>query len=239
MELPDHYCRLAPFAAAYRQGTPALLYHRLGRPPLFTKRRGLTLPTRVFARQLAELRTAGWQAALPGEPLGAPGKIWLTFDDGDVSSLAALEPLRTHGFRATQFLVAGRIGGTNDWDRTGAPLMSESQVREWLAAGHAIGSHSMTHARLPTVAMETAREEIRASRQRLEDLFGVPVETFAYPWGAWNRRLADEVAAAGYRTAFITDGGVNDASANLLALRRHSVWCDWRRPSEFWFSMTS
>ena len=94
MELPDHYCRLAPFAAAYRQGTPALLYHRLGQPPLFTKRRGLTLPTRVFARQIAEMQAAGLQSAPPGEAPGAPDKIWLTFDDGDVSSLAALEPLR-------------------------------------------------------------------------------------------------------------------------------------------------
>src|SRR4051794_28894114 len=90
MTLPDHYCQLAPFAAAFGQGTPALLYHRLGRAPLFTRQRGLTLPTRVFTRQLAELKAAGFKSA----------DIWLTFDDGDASTLAALEPLRTHGFQA-------------------------------------------------------------------------------------------------------------------------------------------
>ncbi|MDR3404563.1 MAG: polysaccharide deacetylase family protein [Chthoniobacter sp.] len=236
MEPPDHYCQLAPFAAAFRQGTPALLYHRLGRGPLFTKRRGLTLPTRVFARQLAELQAAGFRSALPGVEANP---IWLTFDDGDATSLAALEPLRIHGFRATQFLVADRLGQANDWDGTGAPLMSEVQVREWLAAGHAIGSHSMTHARLTSLSPAAAREEIHASRRRLEDLFAVRVDVFAYPWGDWNPRLAEEVAAAGYRAAFTTDAGVNDAATNLFALKRHTVWCAWRQPRELWFVLTA
>lgn len=229
MTLPDHYCQLAPFAAAFRQGTPALLYHRLGSVALLARRRGLTLPTRVFARQLAELKAAGFTS----------GNLRLTFDDGDASTLAALEPLRTHGFRATQFLVADRLGRTNDWDATGAPLMDHFQVREWLAAGHAIGSHSLTHARLSALSPAAAREEIHASRHRLEDLFGVSVDAFAYPWGEWNQHLAGEVAAAGYRRAYTTEAGVNDAATPPFALRRHCVWCAWRRPSELWFVLTA
>ncbi|HSI14712.1 MAG TPA: polysaccharide deacetylase family protein [Chthoniobacter sp.] len=229
MTLPDHYCQLAPFAAAFRQGTPALLYHRLGRGPLFTRQRGLTLPTRVFARQLAELKAAGFKSA----------DISLTFDDGDASAIAGLEPLRVHSFQATQFLVADRIGKTNDWDNTGAPLMNESQVREWLAAGHTIGSHSMTHARLTSLSPEAAREEIRASRARLEDLFGISVEAFAYPWGEWNQRVADEVASAGYHRAFTIDRGVNAASVNPFALRRNCVWFAWRQPRDLWFALTA
>ncbi|MEP6668725.1 MAG: polysaccharide deacetylase family protein [Chthoniobacter sp.] len=239
MEPPDHYCQLAPFAAAFRQGTPALLYHRLGRGALFTKHRGLTLPTRVFTRQLGELQTAGFRSATPDDVPGAPASIWLTFDDGDTTSLAALEPLRTHGFRAIQFLVADRLGKTNDWDHTGTALMDETQVREWLAAGHSIGSHSMTHARLTSLSPAVAREEIHASRRRLEDRFAVPVETFAYPWGDWTPLLAEEVAAAGYRAAFTTDAGVNDASANPFALKRHTVWCAWRQPRDLWFALTA
>ena len=239
MELADHYCQLAPFAGAFRQGTPALLYHRLGRGPLFTRQRGLTLPVRVFARQLAELQAAGFHSATPNDAPGTPGRIWLTFDDGDASALAAIEPLRAYGFRATQFLVAGRIGGVNDWDRTGAPLMTEAQVRTWLAAGHTIGSHSMTHARLTSLSPAAAREEIHASRRRLEDLFGVAVQMFAYPWGEWNARLAGEVAAAGYRAAFTISPGVNGPAMEAFALHRYSVWCAWRRPRELWFLLTA
>lgn len=224
---PDHYCELAPFEAEFRRGTPALLYHRLGWPPLFTRRRGLTLPLGLFARQLAELRAAGHGAAV------------ITFDDGDLTTLAALEPLRTHGFRAVQFLVADRIGGVNDWDRTGARLMDAGHVREWLSAGHLIGSHTLTHARLTTLPEGRAREEIIASKHRLEDRFGVAVEQFAYPWGEWDARLAEQVAAAGYRNAYTTEPGVNAPEASPFSLRRRAVWCAWRRPREAWLALTS
>ena len=239
MAWPDHYCQFAPFAEAFREGTPALLYHRLGSAALFTRHRGSTLPTRVFNRQLAELRTAGFSSASLDDIPGSSGRIWLTFDDGDTSSLAAIEPLRAHGFRATQFLVANRLGGFNDWDRTGAPLMSKEQVRDWLAGGHDIGSHSMTHARLTALSAADAHEEIHASRRRLEDTFGVRVEMFAYPWGDWNARVAEEVAVAGYRAAFTTHPGVNDPTTNPFALHRHSVWCAWRLPRDLWFAVTS
>lgn len=239
MEVADHYCQLASFAGSFRQGTPALLYHRLGCGPLLTKRRGLTLSVRVFGRQLGELRAAGFRAATLDDTPGVHDRIWLTFDDGDASSLAAIEPLRAHGFHAIQFLVADRLGGVNDWDRTGAPLMTEEQVRTWLAAGHAIGSHSLTHARLTSLSPAMAREEIHASRRRLEDLFQVEVRLFAYPWGQWDARLADEVAAAGYSAAFTSSPGINTAQTNAFALHRHSVWCAWRRPRELWFRLTS
>lgn len=226
MTPPDHYCELAPFSAEFRAGTPALLYHRLGRTSIFTKRRGLTLPRGLFVRQLAELSAAGIDSTI-------------TFDDGDATAIAALEPLRMHGFRAVQFLVANRIGCVNDWDNTRAPLMDHTQVREWLDAGHSIGSHTLTHARLTTLDSRHAREEIAASKRALEDRFGVAVEQFAYPWGEWNAGIADEVAAAGYRSAFTTEPGVNTASTPTFALRRYTVWCALRRPRELWLALTS
>ena len=239
MSTPDHYCELAPFSAEFRSGTPALLYHRLGRAPLFTGRRGLTLPPGLFARQLAELRAAGFDSAQSGDAADGSGRVWITFDDGDATAIAALEPLRAHGFRAVQFLVAGRIGAVNDWDGTREPLMDETQVREWLAAGHAIGSHTLTHARLTQLSPEAAREEIATSKRQLEDRFGTAVSLFAYPWGEWNERLAEDIATAGYEAAFTTLPGVNTPETPRFALRRHTVWCALRRPRELWLALTS
>lgn len=236
---PAYYSELAPFAEEFRSGAPALLYHRLGRPALFASHRGLTLPPRVFAEQLTELRAAGFRSATSPEEIGAPHSVWITFDDGDASSLAALEPLRANEFRAVQFLVASKIGGENDWDASGARLMSDAEAREWLAAGHIIGSHTLTHARLPAMAPRPAREEIIGSKRRLEDRFGVAIELFAYPWGEWNSRLADEVAAAGYRAAFTTQPGVNTAATPAFALRRRTVWRPLRRPRELWRALTA
>ena len=234
---PDHYCELAPFAEEFQRGTPALLYHRLGRTRLFQKRRGLTLSPGLFRRQLAELRAAGFASTTT---LPAFAKhVWITFDDGDASTLSALEPLRECGMQAVQFLVADRIGGVNDWDATGEPLMDEVQIREWLSAGHAIGSHTLTHARLNTLAPAAVREEIASSRAKLEDRFGVAVSLFAYPWGECDARLAAEVAAAGYTAAFTTERGVNTLTTSPFQLRRHTVWCALRKPRELWLALRS
>jgi len=98
--------------------------------------------------------------------------------------------------------------------------MDEIQVREWLAAGHEIGSHSMTHRNLRHVSPGDAREEIAASKKALEDRFGVEVPHFCYPFGSWNDSVRDLVAAAGYRTACTVLFGVNPPGTSPFELRR-------------------
>jgi len=227
--LPAYYTRLAPFREFFRQGAPILTYHKLGPRPRRVRLKGLYVDTQLFARQLAELRAAGFQTApLSDFASSVPPRqrsFVLTFDDGFGNVLEhGLEPLRQNGFCAIQFLVADGLGQTNEWEqREGeapAPLMDASQTREWLAAGHAIGSHTLTHPFLTRLPQAEAREEIAASRKKLEDLFGVAVEHFCYPYGDWNHWVRDLVAEAGYRTACTTEFGVNPLGAPPLSLRR-------------------
>jgi peptidoglycan/xylan/chitin deacetylase (PgdA/CDA1 family) len=184
----------------------------------------------LFSRQLRELRSAGFQsgnlAACAG-PL-QPKRIVITFDDGYENVLRhGLELLASSGFHAVQFLVADLLGKQNRWDVTegeaSEPIMDASQVREWLAAGHEIGSHSLTHPFLTRLSAEQAREEITASRKKLEDLFGRPIEHFCYPYGDWNDAVRELVIEAGYKTACTTDAGVNTTSNSPFALRRFTA----------------
>jgi peptidoglycan/xylan/chitin deacetylase (PgdA/CDA1 family) len=99
-------------------------------------------------------------------------------------------------------------------------LMDIAQVRDWLAAGHDIGSHTTTHPKLTELTLEAAREEIVASKKRLEDMFGRPVRHFCYPGGKWNDALRELVAEAGYATACTTQFGVNLAGTPPHVLRR-------------------
>ena len=171
-------------------GLPVLMYHKIGRRPRNAKLRSLYLSPQSFARQLDGLAAVGYASATLDEPRPVPGdaamqkKIVLTFDDGYANVLKhALGPMARHNFKAMQFLVAGRLGGSNEWDVAGGEvpeaLMDAAQVRAWLAAGHAIGSHTLTHPHLSQIALAAQREEIFSSKKKLEDLFGVPCGTFA------------------------------------------------------------
>jgi peptidoglycan/xylan/chitin deacetylase (PgdA/CDA1 family) len=228
-QLPTTYDSLAPFREWFGGGTPILMYHKLGPRPPAVRLKGLYLDARLFTRQLAELQAAGY-TSLDLDEIGTPAtaaapRIGISFDDGYVNVLEhGLRPLAEHGFRAIQYIVAGAIGGSNDWDAAlgEAPerLMDKAQIRAWLDAGHRIGSHTLSHARLTQLSPAAAREEIAASRKRLEDLFGIAVPHFCYPYGDWNPQVRDLVAEAGYHSACTTDFGLNTVQTPQFELRR-------------------
>ena len=139
-----YYHSLKQFASLFRLGLPILTYHKLGPRPSGTRLKGLYVSERLFVKQLEELKQAGFRAASLTELSGIFTKkeraIVLTFDDGFRNAFElGLGPLAKHHFRAVQFLVAGQLGKTNEWEvvegEAPAPLMDGAQVKDWLAAG--------------------------------------------------------------------------------------------------------
>ncbi len=211
------------------RGVPILTYHKIATPPAGTIDPFLYLTPASFDEQLAALRRDGYSSASLTEtlpPAGNPRKrVVITFDDGCANVLQnALPQLAQHQFHAIQFLVAKFLGKQNEWDiRKGdspEPLMDECQVREWLAAGHEIGSHTATHPNLRRLSPADARDEIFSSKKLLEDRFGLAIKHFCYPYGAWNQTVRDIVAEAGYHTACTMDFGINTASTPRFELNR-------------------
>lgn len=244
MALSSYYHSLKPFRGLFESAVPILTYHKVGPRPPRVRLKGLYVSKELFARQLAELREAGFSTtnvnqvlALETKPSERP--IALTFDDGFVNVLRHGVPLLAENkFRAIQFLVADLIGKTNEWEQregeAAEPLMDAAQVREWLAAGHEIGSHTLTHPHLTQLPAAQAREEISASKKKLEDLFGRGVQHFCYPFGDWNESVRDLVVEAGYRTACTTMAGVNVPGAPLYTLKRFTARYPSRSFREMW-----
>ncbi|HZR16985.1 MAG TPA: polysaccharide deacetylase family protein [Verrucomicrobiae bacterium] len=240
-----YYSGLAPFRETFQRGLPILTYHKLGPRPRGVRLKGLYLSARLFARQLAELREAGFQSgSLENWNAQAGRRIILTFDDGHTNVLEeGVEPLAQNRFRAIQFLPAELLGKTNQWDvaqgEVPEPIMDAAQVREWIASGHEIGSHTLTHPFLTRLTPDRAREEISASRKKLEDLFGRPVEHFCYPYGDWNPAVRDLVGESGYKTACTTDTGINQATDSPYSLKRFTARYPTRNLKSFWGWLSS
>jgi len=189
-----------------------LMYHSVAPyqhdPYLVTVR-----PERLDA-QFRWLRRAGLRGVGVGDLLAARrrgavrGLVGLTFDDGYRDFAHTVVPLlRRHGFGATVYVVAGRLGGSNHWDPDGErkELMTADEVAGVAADGVEVGAHGMTH--VPLAAPIEATDltlEVEESRRVLEDLVHRPVAGFCYPYGAHDDRAVAAVRAAGYEHACAT-----------------------------------
>ena len=222
--LPSYYSDLNPFREHFSEGSPILCYHKIAVPPPRARIKGLYLEPNLFRQQIQELHSEGFSFVSPADCQQSK-VIAITFDDGFVSNLVEAVPLmKKVGVQAINYLVADRLGQTSDWEaREGGeadPLMDESQVREWLAAGHQIGAHTCTHPRLSFLSRDQAKEEIFASKKKLEDRFGLPLEHFAYPYGDYNQTTVELVREAGFKTAVTMHRGVNLPNTPPFELKR-------------------
>jgi len=89
---------------------------------------------------------------------------------------ALLKVLTAHGVKTT-FAVVGKVALPGN-----PPDHCQDQLREILAAGHEIASHSMFHRFLPPMRDGEFMEDARASKQALETCIGQPIRGFIPPF---------------------------------------------------------
>lgn len=117
-------------------------------------------------------------------------------------------------------------------------MLNWEQVRVMQRGGVFFGAHTMTHPSVSQLAPSAMEEELRMSKQILEDGLGSAVEDFAYPFGKpsdCGAASEDCLLRCGYRSAVTTTAGANMVGANLMALRRLQIGDD---PSLPMFAVT-
>lgn len=145
-------------------------------------------------------------------PLRSPA---VTFDDGHVSQFTHALPVLERGRqKATFFVTAGWTGSRSDY-------MTWPQLRELAALGHGVQAHGWTHALLTHCTPDQLAEELRRSKQILEDGLGSPVNAISMPGGRWNDSVLAACAREGYRYVYTSDpyAGMKKAGGVMVAGR--------------------
>jgi peptidoglycan/xylan/chitin deacetylase (PgdA/CDA1 family) len=145
--------------------------------------------------------------------------VIITFDDGfeDVYQ-NAFPILKEMGYIGVIFMYVDHIGARG--------YLSEDQIIELAESGWEIGSHGMSHPDL-SLYESNLNYEVLQSRQILEQLPGVSVDTFAYPYGKFDNYLAGYIRDAGYLAGMALGLKWEHTIDDLYSLTRIEVQGDY------------
>ena len=184
---------------------PILMYHVIGTVKPGTPFPELWVTASDFSAQMRALAEQGyhgvtlqqaWDAwhhggLLPSRP------VIVSFDDGYSGQYKdAMPVLRSLHWPGVLNL---KLGNLRD--------LKTAHVREMIANGWEIDSHTINHPSLTSIDDAQLRYELEASKARLKTAFGLTVNFFCYPAGAYDRHVIAAVKRAGYLAATTTDEG--------------------------------
>jgi peptidoglycan/xylan/chitin deacetylase (PgdA/CDA1 family) len=91
-----------------------------------------------------------------------------------------------------------------------------------------IGAHTVTHPSLPSHSIDVQRDEIHRSKQELEQILNHPIQSFAYPFGDFNRNSVQATQDSGFEQACSTIQQPVWKGSNCFQLPRFEVQ-NWER----------
>jgi peptidoglycan/xylan/chitin deacetylase (PgdA/CDA1 family) len=213
------------------QTVPILCYHRFG-----ADRSKMVVAPEDFARQLAYLFEHGYRVVrmsdvaefLQGKRALPRRSVVITMDDGYKSVYQHAYPLlQKYRYPATIFVYSDYVGA-----REG---LTWKEMKEMVDSGLVdIQPHSKTHSNLgipqpdEDEAAYAARvaTEVSVRLQEIDRNLGIPVHTFAYPYGDTNKGVIDRLKQRDYRMAVTVQAGGNAAFAYPYMLQRSMVYGD-------------
>jgi len=206
-------------------------YHRFENPP----RDPLALSTEEFRRQLQALKDDGiavismedFLAWRRGEKNIPPRSAIITIDDGyNCTYKEAWPVLREFGYPFTFYVYT-------DYISAGGRSIKWEELEEMRDAGVDIGSHSLSHDHMVRPKRSKGRpydewlwDELAGSKKILEDRLGIPIKTFAYPYGVQNEAVQQKGLEAGYEALFTVRGEKLLHGAPAPSLGRYVILSD-------------
>ena len=199
---------------------PCLLYHSLSAE---TGKNVYTVSEFDFNAQLEFLSHRGYQAITVEDYLDLRRQggtsyqfVLLTFDDGTKSDYdLALPLLKKYGYKATLFIIAGRVGQTG--------RLSWQNLKEMKSEGMSIQSHTFSHRILSGLSAEEIFIELSESKKVIESEIGPRVCHLSLPFGFGNKAVQAAARQVGYQAIWTSRFGVNRPGDNPFSLKRNVV----------------
>ncbi|MEK9178848.1 MAG: polysaccharide deacetylase family protein, partial [Patescibacteria group bacterium] len=155
----------------------------------------LAMSPYYFDLQMKAFKDAGYETyfvkdvpkILSGDLKVGSRSAVLTFDDGYRDFYSIVLPiLKKYNLKASLYIIVDYIGWKDFLSKEEIQHIIDSKLVE-------IGSHTLDHVYLKNMKKEIAMHQITESKKQLEEMFHIPVETFAYPFGAFTEESIELV----------------------------------------------
>lgn len=183
-----------------------LIYHDVtsGAPQTTGGPEYFSVSAATFSRQLALIQDLNLRGCSIAEAIAQPANaVAISFDDGDIGqAVRAFPALASRNMSATFFVTTSWVGTPKyaSWD----------QLRDMRAAGMSIQSHTHTHPFLSEVDERRLRDELRQSRELLDEKLEQRTTMIAFPGGdAPRAELRGLLTAEGYDVVATSRWGRN------------------------------
>ena len=201
------------YAAFRKTGAPVLMYHAVGPEEGADWPKTLIMKPELFESHLQYLKEQGYTIVTVAELAERlqQGKsvdkyVALSFDDGYKNNHSVVLPLlKKYDAKGSFFVINKDIGDELH--------MNEQEIKELIAAGMELGSHTYSHNPLAAIDEKYLVWETDTSRYWLKKKFdGYIVRTLAYPNGSYNERVIAAAKKYGFYRALTGHVGVNTAA---------------------------
>lgn len=203
----------AEYAAFRKTGAPVLMYHAVGPEEGADWPQTLIMKPELFESHLQYLKEQGYTIVTVAELAERlqQGKsvdkyVALSFDDGYKNNHSVVLPLlQKYDAKGSFFVINKDMGDELH--------MNEQEIKELIAAGMELGSHTYSHNPLAAIDEKYLVWETDTSRYWLKKKFdGYIVRTLAYPNGSYNDRVIAAAKKYGFYRALTGHVGVNTAA---------------------------
>lgn len=206
----------------------------------------LRVKPKEFEKQLKWLKKNGFKSYILSELVNLdriPEKsVVITFDDGYEDNFTNAFPLlQKYNFKATIYIVLNRFN--KDWstdkdlniasdELNNEKMLSDKQVKLMIESGLIeIACHTFDHVNLPKISNNEKVYQIKESKEEIKNIFNIECNSFAYPFGFYDKDDVNIVKESKYTNATTTVNGVYDRAKfskfeipRIMISGRQGIW---------------
>ena len=182
--------KLASLFSTDKKRSKVIFYHDIHDDRQYTN---MSTPVKLFEQHIKIIRENGYE--IVSDITHPIGQIEICFDDGFLGLYDNIELIKRLNIPMHLFVVSSFLGKEK--------YMNQKQLLELNDLEHIkISSHTHTHKLLSQISEKEVENELKESKEVLEDITSKKVDSICYPEGKFNSRVIEIATALGYNKQY-------------------------------------